>query len=463
MSRKHDPLATEHFNKLIEFRQAVIGLMGNAQDALFELGDAILQMPHSHSLAELSLAPNFRRQWSSTYEALQDGRPNRLGLMQLYLRQFQSQGRLILAGDHTAWTRLWAESVPERSYQHQPSAIPGRKPITIGHGYSTLAVIPEQSGSWALPLLHERIPAQKPIVKGGDQLRQVCQQLTVRPISLWDSEYASANFLKATRDIPADKIIRLRTNLDLEKPTPKPYGGRGPHPTHGEKFKLKDPQTWGTPDQLLERDDPDFGQVTLRFWQGLRFRQALDCPMRVVLIERQQAPGTRRKPRLVWLAWVGQEPVQDWWRLYARRYPIDHWYRFAKNRLHWTLPMLATLPQAERWSDLMPLLTWELWLARPVVEDNPLRWQKPLACLSPGRVCQSMLSLFIEIGTPALAPKRRGNSPGWPLGKPRQRRERFALVRSKQWKQIREHQKAAKDGQMPKRGRPKKTNDAVAA
>jgi hypothetical protein len=463
MSRKQDPVATENFNKLIEFRQAAYGLLGNAQDAMFELGDAILQMPHSHSLAELSLAPNFRRQWSSTYEALQDSRPDRTGLMKLYLQQFQGQGRLILAGDHTAWTRLWAESLPGRSYQHQPSAIPGRKPITIGLGYSTLAVIPEMAGSWALPLLHERIPEQKPIVTGSEQLRQVCQQLKERPITLWDSEYASANFLKATADIPADKLIRLRTNLGLEKPTPKVYGGRGPRPTHGEKFKLRDPLTWGTPDQLLEREDPDFGKITLRFWQGLRFRQALDCPMRVVLIERQQAPGTRRKPRLIWLAWVGQEPPQDWWRLYTRRYPIDHWYRFAKSRLHWTLPLLATLPQAERWSDLMPLLTWELWLARPVVEDNPLRWQKPLARLSPGRVCQSMLGLFLEIGTPALAPKPRGNSPGWPLGKPRQRRERFELVRSKQWKRIRDRQRAAKDGQKPKRGRPMNTNDAVAA
>ncbi|ELS34849.1 hypothetical protein Pse7429DRAFT_0038 [Pseudanabaena biceps PCC 7429] len=26
------------------------------------------------------------------------------------------------------------------------------------------------------------------------------------------------------------------------------------------------------------------------------------------------------------------------WRLYLRRFAIDHWNRFAKQRLHWTLP-----------------------------------------------------------------------------------------------------------------------------
>jgi hypothetical protein len=29
--------------------------------------------------------------------------------------------------------------------------------VTVGYGYSTLAWIPEAEGSWALPLLHERI------------------------------------------------------------------------------------------------------------------------------------------------------------------------------------------------------------------------------------------------------------------------------------------------------------------
>src|SRR5205814_1769525 len=124
--------------------------------------------------------------------------------------------RLILAGDHTAWQRLWAERLAGRSYQHQPSAIPGRRPVTIGHGYSTLAIIPEPHGSWALPVRHERIVDQKPVDAGAGQLREVCQHLSVRPLSIWDSEYGCAIFLSATADVNADKLIRLRTNLCLE-------------------------------------------------------------------------------------------------------------------------------------------------------------------------------------------------------------------------------------------------------
>jgi hypothetical protein len=446
MSRKHNSTATEDFNKLIRFRQAAYGHLGKARDALFELSDAVIQMRHVQSFVELSCAPAFRRKWPSAYEALQDGRPDRIKMMELYLAQMQENERLILAGDHTAWERLYAETLSGRSYQHQPTPIPGRRPVTIGYGYSTLAVIPERHSSWALPLLHERITDQKPILKASQQLRTVCQRLKTRPLTLWDSEYGCALFLKDTADLPADKIFRLRGNLCLEGPT-KPYRGRGRYPKHGMKFYFKDPATWWAPDALIEINDPDFGLVIVRIWKGLRFGQAPDCRMQVAQIERPQAPGTRRKPRILWMGATGETLPENWWSFYAQRYPADHWNRFAKGRLHWTLPSLATPEQSDRWSDLMPLITWELWLARPIVADKPLPWQKPQARLSPGRVCMGLEAILGRIGTPACVPKPRGNSPGWPKGKPRLPRERFDLIRSEQWKRIRERQRAKKTHQ----------------
>ncbi|MHC5717720.1 MAG: hypothetical protein ACYTX0_37845 [Nostoc sp.] len=132
-----------------------------------------------------------------------------------------------------------------------------------------------------------------------------------------------------------------------------------------------------------------------------------------------------------WLAWVGEEmpPIEEVWRLYLRPFTIDHWYRFLKQRLHWTMPKLSTPKQCERWSDLMPLMTWELWLARDIVTDNPLPWQKRLDNLTPGRVAQAMGGVFAVIGTPALPPKLRGKSPGWEPGKKRHRKNRCPIVK----------------------------------
>jgi DDE superfamily endonuclease len=455
MSSKHHSSATEHFNKLIQFRQAAYKQLGNGRDALFELSDAVIQMRCVQSFAELSCAPVFRRKWSSAYEAVQDSCPERDGLSRLYLEQVDLSKRLILAGDHTAWPRIWAETLEGRSYQHQANPIPGRRPVTIGHGYSTLAIIPQSDSSWALPFPQQRITHQKPAETGAEQLREVCPHLGMRPLSLWDSEYSTAVFLKATADVAADKLIRLRTNLCLEGPT-KPYHGRGQHPKHGIKFKFKDPTTWWAADEEWQGDDPEFGMLRVRIWKGLRFSKALECHLAIALVERLQAPGTRRKPKFLWFAWAGDEPPAQWWNLYHWRYPIDHWYRFAKGRLHWILPRFATPQQCDRWSDLMTVLTWELWLARDLVEDSPLPWQKPQTRLTPGRVCQSMQNILVAIGTPACPCKSRGIPPGWPKGRPRSRRQHYALIRSEIWKIKRARKKAIQAGQPGKRGRRRK-------
>ena len=42
----------------------------------------------------------------------------------------------------------------------------------------------------------------------------------------------------------------------------------------------------------------------------------------------------------------------------------------------------------------MPLLTWQLWLAKDVVTEIRLPWQKSLPELTPGRVVQSMVKHY---------------------------------------------------------------------
>lgn len=108
---------------------------------------------------------------------------------------------------------------------------------------------------------------------------------------------------------------------------------------------------------------------------------------------------------------------------------VDHWYRFAKQRLHWTLPSFSTAQQSERWSDLMPLMTWQLWLAKDLVEDYHLPWQSPQKRLTPGRVAQSVLPLLIEMKTPATSPKPRGKSPGWKTGQKRSKRKTYPIAK----------------------------------
>lgn len=454
--------ADKQLNNLIEFRQAAYAYLGRAKDALFELTDAIMLTPQAPSLAHLSLSPVFRRRWPSVYEALQDGSPDREALLHHYTSHIQNSvcstlttPRVLLAGDNTAWPRPLARTLSERTYLHQPLPLPrlGGRPVTMGHGYSTTAWIPQEAGSWALPLMHERIPPEESALNtAAGQLNRIreCLPQEVQVIGMYDSQYGCAPFVAATSSIRCDKVLRLRPNLRLFE-APPPYRGRGPRPKHGLPFKLNDPSTWGNTDELVWIDDPQQGWVLVQVWHSLHFRACAHQQMSVIRISRPGARGTRRDPKAQWLAWVGYEgrkppPVEEWWRVYGRRFALDHWYRFAKQRLHWTKPQLSTPQQGEVWSALMPLVMWELWLARGVVADRPLPWHKPQPQdkLTPGRVCAGMGAIIATIGTPTCVPKLRGKSPGWPIGKPRKPKERHPVL------------KKAKNKTKPARASPKK-------
>ena len=372
-------------NKLQAFRQAAYNYLGKAKDATFELIDALLVTRNISCLAELSLCPLFRRKWPSVYEALEDCRPQREKLMQLYIEQMLDTEEPVLAIDHTSWPRSNAVTLQERTYEHQPiSTHPLARPITIGQGYSTIAWIPQSEGSWALPLRHERITSwESPISKACWQIKLVCRRLKERPLVLGDSEYGCVPFLKGTSDINADFLLRLRPNRCLYG-APSTYSGKGRPRLHGDKFKLSDSTTWSNAQETIEIYDENLGKLKISRWDNLHFYSYPERELSVFQVTSLEPTKTGVVLPPMWLAWVGKsKPSLNAVRcLYLRRFSLDHWYRFAKQRLHWTVPKLSTPKQCERWSDLMPLATWQLWLARDLVADYHLPWQKPLPKLT---------------------------------------------------------------------------------
>lgn len=439
----------QSIQKLQNFRKEAYQLLGPAKDATFDLMDAVLTTRTADSLAELSLSPVFRRKWPSLQVAIDDCRPKTNKLMQLYLNQIptpEPEQRIILVGDHTPWPRTEAPTLRDRTYEHGAKVISG-KPITLGHGYSSLAWIPESQRSWALPLRHERISSHEtPISRAVLQLKQVCRHLPQRPITIWDSEYGCAPFVKETANINADKLIRLRPNRCIYAEPPK-YQGKGRPRKHGDKMKLSDPKTWAVPREIIEIEDPTWGIVEISRWTRFHFYQSADYPMSIILVKRQGKKLSGGIAQPMWLAWIGEEELSssDLWKLSLRRFAIEHWNRFIKQRLHWTLPKLGTTEKGQRWSALIPIMTWQLWLAREIIEDNPLPWQKPQPTdkLTPGRVAQGFLGLLVEIATPAKPPKPRGKSPGWEKGKKRHKKPRYPTVKKTVTRQKKETKEVA--------------------
>ena len=254
------------------FRDQVYHCLGNAKDAVFELTDAAILSRNPTSLAELSLSTIFRRQWHSIYEAVSDCNPSREKMMELYIKQIRLNQRPLLVGDHSAWLRPDAVTLQERTYEHKPSRISVNKPIGVGFGYSTIAYIPEQQGSWALPLRHERISSSETAIsKLSEQLQQVCCNLAERAIMLVDSQYGCASFVEQTADISCDKLMRLSSNRCFWG-EPTSYDGCGRPRKHGHKFKLNDPQTWLSEDEMVKLEDSKLGNIQIQAWHQFHFR-----------------------------------------------------------------------------------------------------------------------------------------------------------------------------------------------
>jgi hypothetical protein len=97
---------------------------------------------------------------------------------------------------------------------------------------------------------------------------------------------------------------------------------------------------------------------------------------------------------------------------------IEHTVRFAKQTLGWTTPRPRHPEQADRWTWLVLAAYTQLRLARAVVADHRLPWERPRSQprLSPYRVRRGFPRLLPAPGSPAATPKPSGRSPGRPKG-----------------------------------------------
>ena len=137
--------------------------------------------------------------------------------------------------------------------------------------------------------------------------------------------------------------------------------------------------------------------------------------------------------KTLWLWWSGPgSPDLDvCWRAYLRRFDLEHTFRFVKGALGWTAPALRTPEQADRWTWLVVAAYTQLRLARGLVADDRLPWERPCdpARLTPTRVRRGFRRLRAAIGTPASPPKYRKAGPGRPKGTRRPPRTRYPALK----------------------------------
>ncbi|MCP4699061.1 MAG: transposase [Gammaproteobacteria bacterium] len=473
--------------ELTKFREKLHASFPYRADALVNLIDTIAGDTTAKSPVELSLDPLFPRCYSSLYDAVDNfprepasaeaGTGWQAGEWKLHqaiaeiLQPPETVPFWLLATDVTPAPRPFAPALKDRGAVYAPNPAPGNKPVAVGHAYSAVAVIPEKesvnSPPWVIPLSMQRVSTgEKGTDAGARQLKELLtddtlpfkQELTV---STADSAYSAVTYLGQIGGMPESRnlvtITRLPNNRVVYHLPPKTShrdkylerqganagkaplpGGKkiigkksGRPPWFGDRFALRDPDTWGIPD--LTAVIPEVTKkgknvtVVLEAWHDMLVRGKREIPMHkypftLIRCVVKDDKGNTIFKRPMWLIAFGKRrldiSIQQAWKSYRRRYDIEHFFRFGKQKLFMGRYQTPEVEHEENWQILSSLAYVELWLAAPLAQHLPNPWEShaartaPPSILSPGMAKRDFARIIRQIGTPAALPEPRGNPPG---------------------------------------------------
>jgi hypothetical protein len=436
-------------NQLKQFRNEVYQNFNNCKrtDTLMDLMDALSSNTTARTAVELTLNPHFRRHYSALNKAVQvkaisDEQLSRLTAKMMDApreRQFH-----LLGTDVTSRPRPYADTLKDRGFVYQPHTIKGNKPIAIGHQYSFVALLPERDkekiGNWALPLAMKRVGSQenKEMV-GAQQVAAILNDETLPfgkdlCVEVADSAYSKPAYLNANRDkMNFVSIVRARgTRTFYHQPVQaKQASPKQGHPAwYGEPFYLKAPDTWGAPDEVAETTFLSHKKIPYRVeiqaWNTMLMRGGKNLPMHqhpftLVKIRLYNQIGNALFQKPLWLIVMGDRRLElallDSYQAYLQRYDLEHFFRFGKQKLLLDKFQTPDDEHEERWWRLVALAYLQLWVAKDAVLHLPRPWEQYLPSIvnkqiTPAMVLRDMSRIIRQIGTPAPAPKRRGNSPG---------------------------------------------------
>jgi DDE superfamily endonuclease len=468
---------------LAGFRRELYWSLTSRRDALFELADAVACGPgRVTDLARLSLAPEFGRGHGALYDALNAGHAGfarlRRAVAGLVLPGWPD-GRIRLAVDVSSWLRPDALCSPQRLFCHVHGRGKNAGQVVPGWPYSFVAALGPGASSWTLPLDAVRLgPDDDVCAVTAGQLREVFARLAAAGqwadgdpeiVIVMDAGYSAARLAWLLADLPLIVVARVRSDRVFYRPAPpKAPHLAGRRARHGAPVKCADPASWGGAAAGQQGQQARHGPVQVVAWQRMHpmvhrytggfedWPEDRELPLiEGTLIRLSAASRAAGRPALepMWL-WAGVPVAGDamvtvLWQAYLRRFDLEHTFRFLKQQLGWTRPLLRDPAAADRWTWLVIAVYAQLYLARGLAAITRLPWQRPqpAAEMTPARVRAGFRRARDAAGTPASTAKPGKPGPGRPKGSKNKRKApRYPVGKNapKQPKQAKNPRKKAK-------------------
>jgi len=437
------------------FRKRLFRLFDYRAGATMDLIDALAATPTTDSIVKLSLSSLFARTYSSLTDVLsslfrmsleipptvEERSGQTLKVTQLLAEECVSNALhddpALFAIDCTADPRIYANKVKDRTIVHAPNHVPGQKPITVGHEYSVLVHLPNQEEDkekhWVIPLSVKRVESHQSGPEVGlCQLEEIVSHTVFKThfcISVTDAAYSTKDWVIGVDQWPhVVQIARVRGNRKFFRlPAPNSRTRRGRPQEYGEELVLQAPSEPNLEEitTTITRKGKEC-QVLLQRWndivmRGSKKERTHEHPFDLlkVTVTDQKGKPVYRRPLWVIIVGIRRREVRskDAHIAYGRRYDIEHFFRFGKQRLGMVASQTCETRHEENWHWIGLLAYNMLYYARSLTKSIRYPWEKKKVEIlnsieRPSQVQRDYHRIILEIGTPAPFPKPRGKSPG---------------------------------------------------
>ena len=437
---------------LAGFRRELYWSLTRRRDALFGLADAVACGPGRVSdLARLSLVPEFGRGHGALYDALNAGHAGfarlRRALAGLVLPGWPD-GRIRLAVDVCNWLRPEAACSPQRLFCHVHGRGKNAGQRIPGWPYSFVAALGPGSSSWTLPLDAVRLgPGDDDCAVTAAQLREVVARLAAAGhwqdgdpeiVIVMDAGYNAARLAWLLADLPVVLVARVRAGRVFYRPAPRKAPGlAGRQSRHGAPVRCADPATRSGAAVQQQAPQPRHGPVQVTAWTRVhpmvhrrtggfedwpagKELPVIEGTLIRLLVTSRAAGRPAAEPMWLWASIPAADDalVAVAWQAYLRRFDLEHTFRFLKQQLGWTRPLLRDPAAADLWTWLVIAVYAQLYLARDLAAVTRLPWQRPQPPgeMTPGRVRAGFRRAREQAGTPASTAKPGKPGPGRPKG-----------------------------------------------